>query len=94
MGRKQIRVDYGIKSRNGRCDASIGRQRVPNGSTMVTEGLFPKIGPGQWKMDTDHRSLSGTMTMGGCGVEDGGHGWLYMSVDPGGSHALKTGLRG
>ena len=65
LSSKQIRVDYGIKSRNGRCNASIDRQRVPNGSTMVTEGLFPKIGPGQWKMDTDHRSLSGTMTMSG-----------------------------
>ena len=39
--------------------------RVSNGSTTVTKGLFPKIGPGQWKMDTDHRSVSGTMTMSG-----------------------------
>ena len=25
LSRKQIRVDYGINSRNGRCNASIGR---------------------------------------------------------------------
>ena len=63
LSRKQIRVDYGIKSRSGRCSASIGWQRVPNGSTMVAESLSPKFGPGQGKMDTDRRSLSGTMTM-------------------------------
>ena len=26
---KQIRVNYGIKSRNGRCNVSVGWQRVP-----------------------------------------------------------------
>ena len=62
---EQIRVEYEIKSRNGGCNVSVGWQRVPNGSTTVAEGLFPKIGPGQWKMDTGHRSLHGTMTMSG-----------------------------
>ena len=65
FSRKQIRVDYEVRSRNGRCTGSVGWQRVPNGSTTATEGLFPKIGPGQGKMDTDRKSLSGPMTMRG-----------------------------
>ena len=40
-------MDYGIKSRNGGCNASVGWQRVSNGSTTVAVDLFPKIGPGQ-----------------------------------------------
>ena len=65
LGRKQIRVDYEVKSRNGRCNGSVVWQRVPNGSTTVAEGLFPKIGPGQGKMDTDRKGLSGPMTIRG-----------------------------
>ena len=58
-------MDYGIKSRNGGCNASVGWPRVPNGSITLAEGLFPKIGPGQGIIDSDRRSLSGTMTMSG-----------------------------
>ena len=43
---KQIRVDYGIKSRNSECNASVGWQRVSNGSPTVAEGVFLEIGPG------------------------------------------------
>ena len=65
LSEKQIRVDYGIKNRNGGCNASVGWQRVPNGSTTLAEGLFHEIGPEQGIIDTDRRSLSGTMTMSG-----------------------------
>lgn len=54
-----------MKSRNSGCNASIGWQRVPNGSPTVAEGVLLEIGPGQRKMVTDHRCLSGTMTMSG-----------------------------